>query len=89
MRTFKKTKMIIVISATILITVFGFSLYQAPVTVVKNYINHDYDTNKKLINDELIKNFLHYNKQNNLPEPTIHFSYFHLSTLIGAGRLIR
>lgn len=73
MRTFKKTKMLIVILVIILITVVGFSLYQAPVTVVKNYINQGDDTNQKLINDVIVKNFLHYNKQNNLPEPTIHF----------------
>lgn len=73
MRTFKKTKMILVILVISLITVAGFSIYQAPVTVVKNYINQGYDTNTKLINDELIENFLLYNKQNNIPEPTIHF----------------
>jgi hypothetical protein len=73
MRTFKKTLMLIVILVIILITVVGFSLYHAPVTVVKNYIHQGYDTNPKLINDEIVKNFLLYNKQNNLPEPTIHF----------------
>lgn len=73
MRTFKKTVMLIVILVIILITVVGFSLYHAPVTVVKNYIHQGYDTNPKLINDEIVKNFLLYNKQNNLPEPTIHF----------------
>lgn len=73
MRTFKKTLMLIVILVIILITVVGFSLYHAPVTVVKNYIHQGYDANPKLINDEIVKNFLLYNKQNNLPEPTIDF----------------
>lgn len=67
----QKLKMIIALAMIVIVALVSFTIYHAPLKVVKNYISHGYDANNKLINDALIHQFLSFNKEKNLPEPTV------------------
>lgn len=67
----QKLKIIMTLAILVLVSLASFSLYNAPLKAVKNYISHDYETSNTIINEELVNQFLSFNKEKNLPEPTV------------------